>query len=127
MDNPLVNLTSEAEPRPMRRLHYAGGQLLTADTTCKAVLRYARALADSGTADVVSVPVVGDAGAPAMAHLLIGPASQMFSTPVAAEGVDEPADRATVDDLEARTRRLAPSTPAWPDEMADVPVLDFEL
>ena len=111
----------------MRRLHYAGGQLLTADTTCKAVLRYARALAESDTADVVSIPGVGDAGSTALAHLLIGPASQIYSTPVEAPGVDDPFDRDVVEELELRTRRLAPASPAWPDEMTDVPRVDFEF
>lgn len=111
----------------MRRLHYAGGQLLTADTTCKAVLRYARALAESDTADVVTVPAIGESGSTVAAHLLIGPASQIFSVPVPSEGAPEPADREVVAELEARTRRLAPSTPAWPDEMQDVPDFDFDL
>ena len=111
----------------MRRLHYAGGQLLTADTTCKAVLRYARALAENDTSDVVSVPVVGEGGATVLAHLLIGPASQIFSTPVFVEGSRDPEDREVVAELEMRTRRLAPSTPAWPDEMTDVPDLGLEI
>jgi len=42
----------------MRRLHYSSGHMLVGDVTCKAVLRYARALADVGKSDVVQIPVV---------------------------------------------------------------------
>jgi hypothetical protein len=109
----------------MRRLYYSGSFMLVGDTTCKAVLRYARALAESGTSDVVSVPVVTEGGSRAYAHLLIGPASQIFSTPVE-NSQDEPVDDEVIRDLEEATLRLQPTRPAWPEEMFDIPNLDFE-
>ena len=109
----------------MRRLHYAGGYMLLGDTTCKAVLRYARALAQSGTSDVVSVPVVTEGGSRAYAHLLIGPASQVFSTPVE-NGTEEREDDEVIRELEEATLRLQPGRPSWPEEMADIPDLDFD-
>jgi hypothetical protein len=109
----------------MRRLHYAGGYMLLGDTTCKAVLRYARALARSGTSDVVSVPVVTEGGSRAYAHLLIGPASQIFSTPVE-NGTGEREDDEVIRELEEATLRLQPGRPSWPEEMADIPDLDFD-
>lgn len=93
--------------------------MLMADSTCKAILRYARALADANKADVVMVPVVTEGGSLAYAHLLIGPASQMFSTPVE-NSQEEPVDAEAVSDLEGRTLRLQPSRPTWPSEMTDV-------
>ncbi|HEV7813255.1 MAG TPA: hypothetical protein VGO99_09800 [Leifsonia sp.] len=121
--NPLTHSAPAATMACMRRIHYAGGSMLTGDRTCKAVLRYARALAESGDSDIVTVPVVTEGGSRAMAHLLIGPASQLFSTPVE-NSPDEPYDAEVVAELETRTRKLHPGTPAWPAEMTDVPNLD---
>ncbi|ANJ27114.1 hypothetical protein ATC03_10620 [Agromyces aureus] len=85
----------------------------------KAVLRYARALADAHTSDVVTIPILGEGGAVTTAHVLLGPASQLFSTHVA-DSIGEFTDAALVADLEERTRRIEPSTVAWPDEMTDI-------
>jgi hypothetical protein len=109
----------------VRRIQYAGGYVLTSDRVCKALLRYARALAEVQQSDVVSFPVVTEGGSRAYAHFLIGPASEIFSTPVE-NSQDEPFDPDVVRELEQRTRMLHPSTPAWPDEMVDVPDLDLD-
>jgi hypothetical protein len=106
----------------MRRLHYSSGYVLTSDVICKAVLRYARSLAEAGTADVVSIPVIIEGGTTAYAHFLIGPASQIFSTPVE-PSLGEPMDDDVLRDLEARTLQLQPSRPGWAEEMTDVPDL----
>jgi hypothetical protein len=108
----------------MRKLHYAGGYMLIGDRTCKAVLRYARALADSQTSDLVSVPVVTEGGSSAYAHLLIGPASQIFATPVE-NSQDDPVDDDVIRDLETATLRLQPSRPVWSEELLDIPDLDL--
>jgi hypothetical protein len=103
--------------------------MLMADSTCKAVLRYARALADVNKADVVMVPVVTDGGSLGYAHMLIGPASQLFSIPVE-NSQNEPVDAEAVAELETRTLKLQPSRPTWPSEMTDVPELkdlDFDF
>ncbi|WP_210505238.1 hypothetical protein [Naasia sp. SYSU D00057] len=110
----------------MRRVYYAGSHVLTSDRVCKAMLRFARALAENQSSDVVSIPVVTEGGSRAYAHFLLGPASQIFSTPVE-NSADEPFDADVVRDLEERTRLLHPSTPDWPDEMIDVPDLDLDL
>lgn len=110
----------------MRKLHYASGYLLLADQTCKALLRYARALAQSGESDVVMVPTITEGGSLASAHLLIGPASQLFSTPVE-NASEEPFDLSVVRELERRTAELHPTRPAWPEEMTDVDNVEFDF
>jgi hypothetical protein len=109
----------------MRKLHYAGSYVLIGDRTCKAVLRYARALADSQISDLVSVPVITEGGSSAYAHLLIGPSSQIFSTPVE-NSQDEPVDDEVIRDLETATLRLQPSRPVWSEELLDIPDLDMD-
>jgi hypothetical protein len=104
----------------MRHLYYSSGHLLVGDRTCKAVLRYARALADAGKSDVVMVPVVTEGGGQVYAHLLIGPASEIFSTPVENSAI-EPVDNEAIAEMESKTRALQPGRPAWPQEMTDVP------
>ncbi|WP_322410879.1 hypothetical protein [Microbacterium invictum] len=100
----------------MRRLHYSGSYVLTSDEVSKAVLRYARALADTHTSDVVTIPVLEQGGAPGLAHFLLGPASQLYTTPVA-ESIDEINDPDLVDELQRRANRLQPSVAEWPDLM----------
>jgi uncharacterized protein related to proFAR isomerase len=104
----------------MRRLYYAGGEVLLADATCKAILRYARALAENQQFDVVSVPVVGVGGEHGSAHLLLGPTSELFSTPVV-EGGEDLDDLELVRNLEQRTQGIHPLRPEWSDEMSDIP------
>jgi hypothetical protein len=108
----------------MRQLFYAGGSVLTSAPICKAVLRYARSLAEADTADVISIPVVGKRGGVEYAHLLVGPASQMASVPVPSEEI-EPIDDEVLAELERRTLLLQPSRPEWAQEMIDVPDLGF--
>ncbi|MEF2977249.1 hypothetical protein [Subtercola sp. YIM 133946] len=111
----------------MRRLYFASSYVMVADLTCKAVLRYARALANHGTADIVTIPVITEGGSQALAHLLLGPNSQLFSTPIE-ESQDEPVDTGVIAELERLTRELQPSRPAWPQEMTDIPNLsDYDL
>ena len=108
----------------MRRLYYAGGTVLVGDRTCKAVLRYARALAEAQQSDLVTFPIATEGGGVEQAHFLIGPASQLFSVPVD-NSADAPLDREVIEHLERRTRDLHPAAPAWDDELTDVPNLDF--
>jgi hypothetical protein len=108
----------------MRRLYYASGAVLVSDPVCKAVLRYARALADSGRYDVVAVPVFGADGADARAHLLLGPSSELFATPVADGGVDAEIDPDLIRQLERRTRGLEASRAESPEDAREVSGLD---
>jgi hypothetical protein len=107
----------------MRRLQYSSGYVLTSDRTCKAVLRYARALAEARKSDVVTIPAISETGSYGFAHLLIGPASEIFSTPVEHAGV-EPDDAEVITELEQRTMLLQPSRPEWPTEMTDIQAID---
>ena len=107
----------------MRRLFYVSGSIVLGDRICKALLRYARALSKQELSDVVSVPFVGESGTKEYAHFLIGPASQLFSTPV--DGTpDEEEDKEALMDLERRTKALQPDRPRWSHEMRDVPELN---
>lgn len=108
----------------MRRLYYSSGYVLVDDRTCKAVLRYARALAMADRSDVVTVPVITDGGSRGNAHLLIGPASELFSTPVD-NSPDEAFDPETVRELERMTAELQEFRPAWETEMTDIPDMDL--
>jgi hypothetical protein len=110
----------------MRRLYYSSGYVDVADKTCKAALRYARALADAGKSDIVTIPVVTAGGSRASAHLLLGPASQLFSTPVT-DASQDPVDKEAIREMERLTRELQPSRPTWSDEMLDVGDLDFPV
>lgn len=110
----------------MRRIHYVDSHILTGDRTCKALLRYARALAVANLSDVVEIPVITEGGSKAYAHFLIGPASQIFSTPVP-DSPDEPFNAEVIERLEEQTRRLQPTRPEWSEEMTDVPDLTFEI
>ncbi|MET0888213.1 MAG: hypothetical protein ABWX92_17380 [Mycetocola sp.] len=108
----------------MRRLFYSSGSLLTGDEVCKAVLRYARALAVTGDADIIVIPVVTDDGISGLAHMLVGPASQVFSMPAASNG-DDPFDSEIIGRLDSMTRALQPSRPEA--EAARTDVLDLDL
>jgi hypothetical protein len=108
----------------MRRLYYAGGTVLVGDRTCKAVLRYARALAEARQSDLVTIPVASEGGGVEHAHFLIGPASQLFDVPVE-NSSDAPFDPEVIEHLEQQTRSLHPATPAWDQELTDMPDLEF--
>lgn len=109
----------------MRDIFYAGGHVRVADTTCKAVLRYARALGIANKSDVVSVPFVLETGGTGLVHLVLGPASQLYSTPVP-DTADEPLDLMVVAQIEAETLKLQPSRPEWSTEMPDIPDFDWD-
>lgn len=118
----LDRVTLRPETSTMRRIFYVSGSVVVGDRVCKAVLRYARALSKQTLSDVVSIPFVNESGQKAYAHLLIGPASQLFSIPV--EGVsDESEDKEVLKDLERRTKALQPDRPTWDQEMTDAPRL----
>jgi hypothetical protein len=93
---------------------------------CKALLRYARALAEVDQADIVTIPIASEGGGVEQAHFLIGPASQLFDTPVE-NSSEDPTDLEVVAHLERETRRLHPPTPAWDDELTDFPAVDFDF
>lgn len=110
----------------MRKLYYAGGFIIISDQVCKAILRYARALSKAGSADVVILPAFTDENRKGMAHILIGPSSQMLSVPAEEMEVDL-GDARMVELLESRTRNLDPNRPEWSDDIVDVEAFtDFD-
>ena len=117
--NPFPRPLAGWESRSMRKIHYAGGAITVDDQTCKAILRYARALAKADKADLVVMRGLTDAGKVGIAHVLIGPSSQILSVPV--DELDlELGDPAMVEILEGRTRQLDPKTPDWNNDVLDV-------
>ena len=103
----------------MRKLYYAGGSVIVSDQVCKAILRYARALAKADTADLVVFPGFTDDNRQGIAHVLIGPSSQLLSVPT--QELDMELDDARmVEILEARTKNLDPARPEWGKDVVDV-------
>ncbi|GAB3604174.1 hypothetical protein [Microbacterium aureliae] len=91
----------------MVKLHYADGFVVTSAGIAEAVIAYARALAETGTSAVVRVPIIGDSGEVARSTMLIGPASQLYTTPTPG-GVEGIEDDPLVQDLTERTAALQP-------------------
>lgn len=89
----------------MDRIYYAGDSLLTGSDIARALLDYAQALAQVGTAATVEIPTVTAAGKPGRSEILVGPASQLLSN---AEDVplDEVIDAGLVADLQEKTENL---------------------
>jgi len=109
----------------MMTLHYTGRSVLMPNDVCEAMLRYAQALAEHQTSDVVSVPVIADGGHLVEAEFLLGPASQLYAVP-AADSPEDASNGTAVAELERRGRMLNPSAiigPAPPDD----PALRFDL
>ncbi|MDT3315850.1 hypothetical protein Q9S71_03340 [Microbacterium sp. KSW4-11] len=88
----------------MLELHYSDGYVVTTDAIADAVLRYARSLAEQRTSDLVTVPISTPEG-PATSSMLLGPASQLYTTPHvgSSSSLD---DEASVMDLLSRNDRL---------------------
>ncbi|MFS0866277.1 hypothetical protein AB3M83_02950 [Microbacterium sp. 179-B 1A2 NHS] len=64
----------------MLKLHYSDGSVTTTDAVADAVMRYARSLAAHDESDLVTIPIVED-GIVGTSTMLIGPASQLHTTP----------------------------------------------
>ncbi|GAA1952426.1 hypothetical protein [Microbacterium deminutum] len=91
----------------MQRLHYAGDTIVISDEVSTALLAFAAALAEAQTSEVVAVPVLDELGIVTKVDILLGPASQLFATPVS--GLREiETDGGLVADLRRRTSLLRP-------------------
>jgi hypothetical protein len=101
----------------MQKLYYAGGYIFLDDDVCEALVMYAKALADVGKSDLVTVPALSDEGLQGRTRLLIGPASQLFSAPALDRGVDLTDAHAT-QSMREKTASLQPSRPVF-EESAD--------
>ncbi|MCK6079838.1 hypothetical protein KZX37_04290 [Microbacterium sp. EYE_5] len=88
----------------MLELHYSDGYVVTTGAVADAVMRYAKSLADQKASDLISVPIATPEG-PATSSMLIGPASQLYTTPHsgAMPGFD---DESWVMELLSRNDRL---------------------
>ena len=93
------------------------------DDVCDALLRYARALAETQGSDVVTIPIVTQDGETTTAEFLLGPASQLFAT-MAPDGEAEDRHPSVVEELSRRTRLLHPTAMVSPVESD--PPRDFE-
>ncbi|MGO4595017.1 hypothetical protein AB4Z18_14475 [Leifsonia sp. 2TAF2] len=101
----------------MKKLYYAGGYIFLDDDVCEALVMYAKALADVGKSDLVTVPALSDEGMQGRTRLLIGPASQLFSAAALDRGVDL-TDAEATRSMREKTARLQPSRPVF-EETAD--------
>src|SRR3546814_11192029 len=72
----------------MDRIHYAGDSLLTGSEIARALLDYAQALAQAGTAATVDIPTVNEDGVVGRSEILVGPASQLLSSAEEASAED---------------------------------------
>ncbi|WP_291049579.1 hypothetical protein [Herbiconiux sp.] len=94
----------------MRALHYIDDVLIVDDEVCLAVFEYAVALARSGSADLITIPILWG-GRRESANLVLGPSSQLFCTPTAADGADADLRDATLTaELRQRTAMLGPTS-----------------
>lgn len=89
----------------MDRISYAGDSLVTGSEIAHALLRYAEALAQAGTAATVQIPTIDQSGTVVRAEILIGPSSQLVSTPTVGTGA-EILDADLVRRLQDETARL---------------------
>lgn len=102
----------------MQKLYYASGWVLLGDSVCTAVVEYAQALANVGKSDLVVVPALSDEGLRGETRLLLGPASQLFTSPALDRGIDLD-DDAAVESMREKTRRLLPARPTTEPRIGD--------
>ena len=100
----------------MRRLHYSDGFVVTSDEITDVVMEFAHALADHQLSEVITIPIIDETGTQAESKILIGPASQLYTTPVEPGGL-EVSDPAVVAELRAKARALMPTEAVWPDSI----------
>lgn len=89
----------------MDRIHYAGDSILTGTEIARALLDYARALAQVGSSDTVDIPTIGPGGALGRSHVLVGPASQLISDAEESE-FDDLSDPVLVAELREKAVQL---------------------
>ena len=96
----------------MERIYYAGDHFLTGTEIARALVAYAAALAQQGSAGAIEIPVRHEEdGRPGVVHFLVGPASQLVTESVEAVGYAEIDDEPLVARLRALTAELSPMHP----------------
>ena len=109
----------------MQKLYYSSGFVFLDDAVCDALVQYAKALADVGKSDLVTVPALSDEGMHGRTRLLIGPTSQLFAAPALDRGVDL-TDEESVKSMRQKAAHLQPARPVLDGEVAAFPDGDFE-
>ena len=100
----------------MQQITYAGDHFVTGTEIAKALVSYAAALGQQGRAATVEIPVRHDGGGqPRVVSFLVGPASQLVTEEVDADGADEIRDDNLVARLRSLTAELAPMHPRATD------------
>ncbi|MFG6403545.1 MULTISPECIES: hypothetical protein [unclassified Microbacterium] len=97
----------------MHRIHYAGDSILTGSAIALGLLDYARALAQAGSADTVSIPTLDENCGAGRSEVLVGPSSQLIADEEKSR-CEELIDEGLVADLAGksdRLRRYGTSTP----------------
>jgi hypothetical protein len=96
----------------MERIYYAGDHFLTGTDIARALVAYAAALAQQGSAGAIEIPVRHENdGQPGVVNFLVGPASQLVTESVEAVGYEEVRDEALVIRLRGLVAELAPMRP----------------
>jgi hypothetical protein len=96
----------------MQRIYYAGDHVLTGTDIANALVSYAAALAQRGSAGAIEIPVLHENdGRTGVVNFLVGPASQIMTEEVDAPGLEELRDDELVTRLRALTADLAPMHP----------------
>ena len=96
----------------MQRIYYAGDRFLTGTDIAKALVAYAAALAQQGSAASIEIPVRHEEdGRAGTVNFLVGPASQLVTEDVEAVDYEEVRDEPLVARLTSLTTALAPMHP----------------
>jgi hypothetical protein len=112
----------------MQRIYYAGDRFLTGTEIANALVSYAAALAQQGTAGAIEIPVRHEHdGRTSVVHFLLGPASQIVTEEVEADDYDEVHNDALVQQLRVLTSELAPMHPVTDQSQPDrVESVDYD-
>jgi hypothetical protein len=89
----------------MKRVAYGGESFITSDEAAEALLAFAAAAAMSDVAEVIPLPSVRDDGKVVVLELVIGPASELITSPVDSP-FPEPDTRGPSAALRARASEL---------------------
>jgi hypothetical protein len=108
----------------MKKLDYAGGEVLVSDALSHALAEFSAHIARAGGSDNLRIPVLTLDGLRGDAEVVVGPASQLLSSPTDAPDVDL-GDAQIVAEIVARTALLKPSravplTDDTPRELGDL-------
>ncbi|QNE47002.1 hypothetical protein F1C58_08885 [Glaciihabitans sp. INWT7] len=89
----------------MQRVSYGGESFITSDDGAAALLDFAASAAMSAVGEVVSLPIVLEDGRVVSVRLVIGPSSELLTTPIESS-LPEPDTRDAAAALRARASQL---------------------